>query len=95
MFIHHNCIVLLYVDNAIALARDESVLEKLVANLKEKQFNLTDYGTLDKYLGVNIKDKYGGIIELSQPYLIERTLEVRRVESDNKTKFQPTPASKP
>ena len=54
MFIRHDCIFLVYVDDVIAVAKDKSVLDKLVANLKEKQFDLTDDGTIDKYLGVDI-----------------------------------------
>ena len=84
VFIRHDCIVLVYVDDVIAVAKDASVLDKLVTNLKEKQFDLTDDGTLDKYLGVDIKHKPGGSIELSQPYLIERTLKVLGTERDSK-----------
>ena len=92
VFIRHDCIVLVYVDDVIALARDGSVPDKLVANLKEKQFDLTDDGTLDKYLGVDIKHNLDGSFELSQPYLIERTLKVLGVEGDSKTNSKPTPA---
>jgi len=83
------------VDDVIALSRDGSVLDQLVTNLKNKGFDLTDDGTLDKYLGVDINKKIDGSIELSQPYLIERTLRVLGIEGDSKTNSKLTPASKP
>ena len=95
VFIRHDCIVLVYVDDVIALSRDGSVLGQLVTNLKNKGFDLTDDGTLDKYLGVDINQKPKGSIELSQPYLIERTLRVLGIEGDSKTNSKPIPASKP
>ena len=55
VFLHKDCIVLLYVDDMIALAKDKHVLNKLVQNLKNKNDILTDEGTLTKYLGVDVK----------------------------------------
>ena len=86
---------MVYVDNVIALANDESVLKKLVANLKEKRYDLTDDGTINKYLGVDVKHKFDGSFKLTQPYLIERILKVLGVGGDSKTNSKPTPASKP
>ena len=54
VFLREDAVVLVYVDDMIALSKDKSVLEVLVKNLKSKNFILTDEGSLDKYLGVDV-----------------------------------------
>lgn len=58
VFIRNDCIILVYVDNMIAISRKQSVLEEVVVNLKKKHYILTDEGLLSKYiwqLMLNIK----------------------------------------
>ena len=57
MRIFGGCILLLYIDNMIALSRGETVLKDLEVNLKMRNYMLTDEGVLSKYLGVDEKHK--------------------------------------
>ena len=66
------------VDNMMALSRDEKVLED------------TDEGSLTKYLGVDVKYKPKGHIELIQQFI-----DLLGLESENTYKIKPTPATKP
>ena len=90
-----DCIVLLYVDNMIAMAKNKEVLNTLVQNLKRKKYILTDEGSLTKYLGVDVKYRKKGSIELIQPFLIQRIIDLLGIEGDSTCNTRPTPAVKP
>jgi len=53
-------VILVYVYGVIALSKDVQTLEKLVDNLKKRDFILADEGSLDKYLGVDVKRTKNG-----------------------------------
>ncbi len=63
----------------------------------KEQYILTEEGTLDKFLGINIIKLGDDRFELSQPFLIERI--IKFVESECKTnvniKTTPNPIEKP
>ena len=79
----------------IALSQNDDVLDKLVENLKRKNYILTDEGSLTKYLGVDIKYKARGQIELVQPFLIQRVIDLLGLESESTYNTKTTPATKP
>ena len=60
----------------IAMSRDDKVLETIVKNLKRKNYILTDEGSLTKYLGVDVKYRKNGEFELTQPFLIQRIIDL-------------------
>ena len=95
VFLREDSVILVYVDDMIALSKDKEVLNKLVSNLKEKGFILTDEGSLEKYLGVDVKRKKDGSLELVQPFLIERILTVLGMKNESEHNTKPTPAVKP
>jgi len=95
VFIRKDCIVLLYVDDMIAMSKDDKVLNTLVENLKRKNYILTDEGSLTKYLGVDVKYKANGNFELTQPFLIQRIIDLLGVEGESVYNTRPTPATKP
>ena len=72
VFIRDDCIILVYVDDMIAISRKNEVLDKLVNNLKAKNYILTDEGLLSKYLGVDVVSEENVGFELVQPFLIQR-----------------------
>ena len=65
VFLRKDAVILVYVDDMIALSKDKRVLEKLMENIKNKNFIQTDVGSLDKYLGVNVKRKKDERLELT------------------------------
>ena len=95
VFLRNDCVIMVYVDDMIALAKNKSVLEKLVHNLKQKDFILTDKGTLTKYLGVDVKHQPDGTFELKQTFLIQRIIDLLGLEGDSQHNTKPTPATKP
>ena len=95
VFLRGDCIILVYVDDMIALSRNKKVLEQLVDNLKRKDYILTDEGPITKYLGVDVNKQADGSFELTQPFLIQRIIDLLGLERDSKHNSKPTPVTKP
>ena len=97
VFIGKECVILTYVDDCIMIQRrGSSAADDLIASLKDgpEKFEFTDDGNLEKYLGVDVHWRKDGKIELTQPHLITRILEV--LGMDPKTvNPRSTPAVKP
>ena len=83
VFLRKDCIILLYVDDILALSQNDDLLVKLVENLKKKKYILTDEGSLTKYLVVDVKYKAKGHVELVQPFLIQRIIDLLGLESES------------
>ena len=66
--------VLTYVDDCIIVGKSTKAIDALIHSLRHGQegFNLTDEGSIDKFLGVEITDRPNGEFEMSQPHLISR-----------------------
>jgi hypothetical protein len=83
IFYKKNCVILIYVDDCRAFVDKAETADKLIKDLMES-YDLTDEGelgiegeTVSSYLGVLVTyDKESGKITLSQPFLIERILEL-------------------
>jgi len=97
VFIRDDCIVLVYVDDMIAISRENKVLENIVVNLTKKNYILTDEGSLTKYLGVDVKYREQGGFELLQPFLIRRIIDLLKLDDEDLGRYntRPTPAVKP
>ena len=95
VFLRDDAVIVVYVDDMIALSKDKQFLEDLVKSLKNKNFILTDEGSLDKYLGVDVKTKKDGSLELAQPFLIERILTLLGMKDESVHNTKPTPAVEP
>ena len=74
--------VLVYVDNMIAVARDNEIIDELVKSLKEgdKHSKLTSDGKLDEYIGVEIVKSEGDSFEIKQTHLISRLLKAVNID---------------
>ena len=97
VFIGKDSIILVYVDDCIVISkRGSSAADNLIKSLKEghENFDFTDDGDLDKYLGVDVKRHKDGSIELTQTHLIQQFLEVIGLDID-KVNSRSTPALKP
>ena len=60
----------------------------------QEKFELTDEGSIDKYLGVDITKLSDGSYELKQPYLIKRIIDELKL-SITKTQKRPMPVATP
>jgi Reverse transcriptase (RNA-dependent DNA polymerase) len=76
--------LLIYTDDGILIGPSPEDLDAIIELLKapvvtggkqtHRAFNITDEGTLDKYLGVKVEHLPNGTIKLSQPQLIQQIL---------------------
>ena len=96
VFYRHDCVVLTYVDDCIIIGKSMKVVDSVISSLKDgdEKFELTDEGSIDKYLGVLIRDINSNSFEMSQPFLVSRIIQFLSLD-ENKTKGRPTPVGKP
>lgn len=84
VFLRDDCMLLVYVDNVIALSKDVKVMDELVKKLK-KTYVFEDEGSLAKYFGVDMLENKDGTLEMREPFLIERVLKLLNSEGENMT----------
>ena len=96
VFYGEGCIVLTYVDDCIIVGKSQDRIDNLIRSLHDgdEDFVLTDEGSIDKYLGVNIEQLDGESFALTQPFLIDRICCALGI-NDGKTNEKQTPVGKP
>ncbi|CAJ1954060.1 unnamed protein product [Cylindrotheca closterium] len=75
LYTKQNIILVLYVDDACLLSPDKNLINREIKSLQE-QYNLTDNGELQDYLGTRFTKLPDGSILLEQPQMINRILEM-------------------
>ena len=94
VFLRPDAIIVCYVDDCIAFCKSPEIGDEIVKSLKEgkENFVLTDEGSLERYLGMDIlkKDNH---VEIVQKHLIERILTLLEIGEGENTR--PTPVTKP
>lgn len=91
LFINDQCIVVTYVDDCLMFAKEDKHVDNLMSSLSG-QFKLTDEGPIHAHLGIEFKHLNGNRTQMSQPCLIERLLELLKLNND--CKMHDTPAIK-
>ncbi len=84
VFLHHDLIVLVYIDDCILISKNKSAIEEFINSLKQdpENFIFTDKGDLNKYLGIQIKKLgWSGSFKLKQPFLIESILQAANIDT--------------
>ena len=76
-------IILTYVYDCILIAKKKETLDQFIHSLANaiEKFKLTDEGTIDKYLGLEIEQLKGKEFILRQPFLIQRILAALNVKT--------------
>ena len=69
LFLHKDIILVLHVDECLLFAKSGLVLDSFLASLQE-HFKHTSEIEVGAFLGIDIKRKAQGFIELTQPGLI-------------------------
>ncbi|MGH7954661.1 MAG: reverse transcriptase domain-containing protein, partial [Gloeomargaritales cyanobacterium] len=82
LFFHDKMICLIYVDDCLFFARDETNIQRMIKDLRQ-EFDLVVEDDVSTYLGIKIKAASDGRIEMTQPYLIERILEATGMKDCN------------
>ena len=75
LFFRDDCIMVLYVDDAILLSRDEASLVKVLQELKDCKYDFNRDGDFNSYLGISIERRDDGSLKLSQPHLCRSFLD--------------------
>jgi len=88
VYLGKNAIAIVYVDDVIIVSKSNKILDSIVKSLFKGQenFDLTEKGTLEKYLGIEIKDLDKNTYELHQPHLIDRIIKFVGLEETEKQK---------
>jgi len=74
VFYRGSTIFLVYVDDGLFFAPTDEEIDKVIDELRDAGFNVTDEGDIDDYLGVKIVHR-DNMILLTQPHLIQQLLE--------------------
>jgi hypothetical protein len=74
VFYFNKSIMLVYTDDTILMGPCEKELTRIVS-LMQSSFDVEVEGTLCDYLGINIKQRDDGALELTQPHLIQSIIE--------------------
>jgi len=60
-----------YIDNCILIAKTEKLIRAVIKELSTN-FEITDEGEVDEYLGVKVEILKDQRVKISQPFLIDR-----------------------
>jgi len=60
-----------YIDNCILIAKTKKLIRAVIKELSTN-FEITDEGEVDKYLGVKVEILKDQRVKMSQPFLIDR-----------------------
>ena len=83
LFIRTDCIVIVYVDDTLIFAKDNNTIQSVIDSLSQ-DFELTDEGTMENFLGCNINKGKNGEILLTQPGIKERILNILHLTEECK-----------
>jgi hypothetical protein len=75
-------VILVYVNDCIIVGKDMGEINKFVRSMQQgtENFVLTDEGSIDKFLGIEIKRLGKQEFEISQPFLIDHILALLQLE---------------
>ena len=83
--------IVLYVDDCIIISRTKEEAEQLFKQIEQQGFAMTDEGTMEQYLGMQIEKNNNGSFTISQPFLIDRIISA--VPSMNNARSAKSPAA--
>ena len=92
LFIRHDCMIALYVDDAILFAKDEESIQKVLDDLKTHEYDYSRDGTFSSYLGILLERREDGTMKLSQPGLKQQIVEILGLKDSTP---KATPISQP
>ena len=85
----------LYTDDSILAGPDPTEIDDILKQMRKANLDITEEGTLEDFLGVNIDRKKDGSIHLTQPHLIDNILgDLNLLGKGVKTKTTPASPSK-
>ena len=94
LFFKDDIICLIYVDDSIFFARDDDTINVMISDL-QKDFDLTDEGDVEAFLGIKFQSNSKGEITISQPGLIDSILEDVSIQATSNMHDTPVTAPLP
>jgi hypothetical protein len=82
--------LLVYVDDCILAGPDSKAIDREIKSL-QRDYDLTDEGDLNNYLGLSVTRDSEGAIHVTQPHLIQRIIAAVGLQDDSK--MHNTPAN--
>jgi hypothetical protein len=86
-------VCVLYVDDTLFFSTDDKLIDKHISALQSLQFELTDEGDVETFLGVKFTDHPNGSMTMTQPSMIDQVLKALGLSDDSKC--HKTPATSP
>jgi hypothetical protein len=86
LFIHHDCIIINWVDDQLLLTKDPAVALEIVEAMRNAGLILnieSDSGSIANYLGIQIQEEDDGTLLLTLSGLIDRILEAMDLKNAN------------
>ena len=93
LYIKDDVICVIYVDDTLFFSKDPSKVDKVISNLQKLNFELTDEGDVDAFLGIKVEQQQDGTITMTQPDLVNRV--ITALGLDNQSKQHKVPAISP
>ena len=93
LFLKKDIICVLYVDDTIFFSKNDTIIDRTITSLKALDFELTDEGDVESFLGIKIDHNPDGSFHMSQPDLTNRIIETLGL--NNTSKQHKTPAVSP
>ena len=76
LFIRKDCIVVLYVDDAIIFTKDRAGVERLFSQLRQHDYDFSEDGSFSSYLGIQLNHRPDGSVQMCQPGLKKSAISV-------------------
>lgn len=90
LYICHDCIMILYTDDTLIFAKDDSPINEFIRQLSHS-YTVEDQGAINNFLGIRItRDESTKTITVTQPDLIESIRKDPGLSSSNNTKYTPS-----
>ena len=83
LFYKDDIVCAIYLGDTIFWFLDKSNIDKIISELKNLNFGLTDEGNVDSFLEVKIDTADNGTIIMSQPALANTIIHSLRLENDS------------
>ena len=95
LFYKGSTVYVLYTDDSILAGPSQAEINETIAAIRKAGLKITDEGTIEDFLGVNIDRRPDGTIKYSQPHLIQQILKDVNMAGDNVVpKTTPAPSSR-
>ena len=83
LFMCKECIILLYVDDAILMGQEEPSITKALQEIKDAGYAFSRDGDFCSYLGIQIYQQQDGSIKMSQPHLCRSLVDACGLNDSN------------